>query len=379
MRVEVAPEILRWACVRAGLEIPVVAQRLPQLTAWEKGEKKPTLKQIEKFAKIVHAPVGYMFLPVPPKESLPIPDFRTVGNSHIGHPSPNLLETIYLCQQRQEWYKNFSVSNHESPYPFVGTANLNDDVKTVANNIRNTLGFEIERRKQLPTWEYALRQFIAQADKAGIMVMVSGVVGSNTRRKLDHDEFRGFALSDNRAPLVFINGKDTKSAQMFTLAHELAHIWLGKTGLSDIGPSTKPSNDIEKWCNSVAAELLVPLEAINKEYSTQNSPEKETSRLARFFKVSTLVVLKRINDAKFITKKQFNELYENELKRLLAFTRSSGGNYYLTQPARVSKRFARALIVSTLEGQTLHRDAIQLLGLKKMSTFRELGDRLGVV
>jgi Zn-dependent peptidase ImmA (M78 family) len=379
MRVEVAPEILRWACIRAGLEIQVVAQRLPQLIAWEKGEKKPTLKQIEKFAKIVHAPVGYMFLPIPPKESLPIPDFRTVGNTYIGHPSPNLLETIYLCQQRQEWYRSFSVSAHESPYTFVGSAKLSDDIKTVADKIRHTLGFEIESRRQLPTWEDALRQFIAQADTAGIMVMVSGVVGNNTRRKLDHEEFRGFALSDDRAPLVFINGKDTKSAQMFTLAHELAHIWLGKTGLSDVGPNTIPSNDIEKWCNSVAAELLVPIGIIKKEYYTQSSPEKETNRLARFFKVSTLVILKRIHDAHFITKNQFNELYSNELKRLLAITKSRGGNYYLTQPARVSKRFSRALIASTLEGQTLHRDAFQLLGLKKMSTFRELGDRLGIV
>ena len=379
MRVEVAPEILRWACIRAGLDIPVVAQRLPQLTAWEKGEKKPTLKQIEKFAKIVHAPVGFMFLTLPPKEALPIPDFRTIGNTHIGQPSPDLLETIYLCQQRQEWYHDFSVTMHESQNPFVGSVNLKSDVKIIAENIRQTLGFEIERREELTTWEDALRQFIAQADAAGIMVMVSGIVGSNTHRKLNHEEFRGFALSDDRAPLIFINGKDTKSAQMFTLAHELAHIWLGKTGLSDIGPNTKPSNEIEKWCNNVAAEILVPLDSIKKEYFIQNSPEKETNRLARFFKVSTLVILRRILDAQFITKNHFNELYSNELKRLLAITRTSGGNYYLTQPARVSKRFARALIVSTLEGQTLHRDAFQLLGLKKMSTFRELGDRLGVV
>ena len=379
MRVEVAPEILRWACIRAGLDIPVVAQKLPQLTAWEKGEKKPTLKQIEKFAKIVHAPVGYMFLTLPPKETLPIPDFRTIGNTHIGQPSPDLLETIYLCQQRQEWYHDFSVTMHESQNPFVGSVNLKSDVKIIAENIRQTLGFEIERREELTTWEDALRQFIAQADAAGIMVMVSGIVGSNTHRKLNHEEFRGFALSDDRAPLIFINGKDTKSAQMFTLAHELAHIWLGETGLSDIGPNTKPSNEIEKWCNNVAAEILVPLDSIKKEYFIQNSPEKETNRLARFYKVSTLVILRRIFDAQFITKNHFNELYSNELKRLLAITRSSGGNYYLTQPARVSKRFARALIVSTLEGQTLHRDAFQLLGLKKMSTFRELGDRLGVV
>ncbi len=327
----------------------------------------------------MHAPVGYMFLTFPPKETLPIPDFRTVGNIHIGQPSPDLLETIYLCQQRQEWYRDFSVTIHESQYPFVGSVNLNSDIKIVAENIRQTLDFEIEKRKKLSTWEEVLRQFFSQVDAAGIMVMVSGVVGSNTHRKLNHEEFRGFALSDDRAPLIFINGKDTKSAQMFTLAHELAHIWLGKTGLSDIGPNTKPSNEVEIWCNRVAAEILVPLHAIKNEYLIQNSPEKETNRLARLFKVSTLVILRRILDAQFITKNHFNKSYNNELKRLLAITRSSGGSFYLTQPVRVSKRFAKALIVSTLEGQTLYRDAFQLLGLKKMSTFRELGDRLGIV
>lgn len=379
MHVEVAPEILRWACNRVNLDIQIVSQKLPQLPAWERGEKKPTLKQIERFAKIVHAPVGFMFLPVPPEEHLPIPDFRTVGNAHLRHPSPDLLETIYLCQQRQEWYRNFSVSMHDDPLPFVGSVSLRDSVPRIAQQIRNTLGFEIENRSKFATWEEALRQFIAQSDEAGIMVMVSGVVGSNTHRKLNFEEFRGFTLSDDRAPLIFINGKDTKSAQIFTLAHELAHIWLGKTGLSDVGPLTKPTNEIEKWCNQIAAEILVPLASIEKQYRINEFASNEMARLARFYKVSTLVVLRRMFDAEFITYNEFSDLYNAELEWLLNIKKGPGGDYYRSQPARVSRRFARALIVSTLEGQTLHRDAFQLLGVKKLATFRELGNRLGIM
>ncbi|MBN1576104.1 MAG: ImmA/IrrE family metallo-endopeptidase [Chitinispirillaceae bacterium] len=378
MRVSVNPELLRWACERAGLNIQIIARRLPKLPSWEKGEGKPTLKQLERFAKIVHAPIGYLFLPAPLSEKLPIPDFRTSGNIRIDHPSPDLLETIYLCQQRQEWYRDFSQAVREDPCDFVGSASLSDEPVNVAEKIRSTLGFAIESRRKMSTWEEALRQFIAQADAAGIMIMVSGVVGSNTRRKLDHEEFRGFALSDKRAPLVFVNGADTKSAQMFTLAHELAHIWLGKTGVSDIAPVSVPSNEIEKWCNNVAAEILAPMALFKKEFDNSNDMLDEFNRLARFFKVSTLVIIRRLFDSAIITRDEYKSLYMDELGRLLEITKGKGGNYYLTQPTRVSKRFARALIISTLEGQTLHRDALQLLGLKKTSTFHELGARLGV-
>jgi Zn-dependent peptidase ImmA (M78 family) len=230
----------------------------------------------------------------------------------------------------------------------------------------------------MPIWAEALRRFIEQADELGVMVMVTGVVGSNNRRKLDPEEFRGFALSDNLAPLVFINGSDTKSAQMFTLAHELAHIWLGQSALSDIEMTSAPSHKVEKWCNRVAAEVLVPLAVLRDEFQDDGDLQKEARRLARRFKVSTLVILRRMHDAGVMTQEQFWQAYRTELALLRSIPKGSGGNFYLTQAARVSKRFARALVVSTLEGQTLHRDAFRLLGFSKLSTFRELGHSLGV-
>lgn len=379
MRVEVKPELLRWARERAGFASDEMAERIPQLPAWERGEVKPTLKQIERFAQTVHAPVGYLFLQEPPVERVPIPDFRTVGNEYIGHPSPDLLDTIYICQQRQEWYRDYARAMGETACPFVGAADMANNVETIAARIRHTLGFDIEARRRMPTWEEALRRFIEQADELGVLVMVNGVVGSNNYRKLDPDEFRGFALSDELAPLIFVNGSDTKSAQMFTLAHELAHVWLGETGLSDVEPVCSPSNSVEIWCNRVAAEILVPLAALQDEYRETDDLVGEVARLARCFKVSTLVILRRIYDAGHLTQDELWTAYQEELARLQAIPRGSGGNFYLTQAARVSKRFARALVASTLEGQTLHRDAFRLLGFSKLATFRELGHSLGVV
>jgi len=380
IRVDVKPDLLLWACERAGRSIDLLAQRqsFRKLPDWVSGEARPTLRQLEHFARATHTPFGYFFLPQPPEESVPIPDLRTIGNEHIGHPSPDLLDTMYLCQQRQEWYQDFALSMGQSPLPFVGSVTLQSDVVAVARSIRKALGFDVEERRSMPTWTEALRRFISQADSIGIMVMVSGIVGSNTHRSLDPQEFRGFALADPLAPLVFINGKDTKAAQMFTLAHELAHIWLGETALSDVGPVTMPSNKVEVWCNQVAAELLVPLVVLHDTYRGDVSLREELDHLARRFKVSTLVILRRLHDAEKLSRKELYHAYEEELKRLRSLPRGDGGNFYLTLPARVSKRFARALVISTLEGQTLHRDAFRLLGFSKLATFHELGHQLGV-
>ena len=377
--ITIQPKMFQWACERSGISPDTLLSRFPKLDLWTQGAAKPTLKQLESFAKATHTPIGYLFLPDPPVEQIPIPDFRTVDTRQLHRLSPELLETVYICQQRQEWYRDFARSAGNEPLAFVGSVKVTSDVVAVAENIRHALGFDLEERRQLPTWGDALRRFIELADERGVMVMVSGVVGSNTHRKLDPQEFRGFALADNLAPLVFINGSDTKAAQMFTLAHELAHIWLGQSAVSDAQAIQTPEHAVEQWCNRVAAELLVPLAAIRSEFQRSNSLHAEMNRLARSFKVSTLVILRRIHDIGGITQQQLWQTYREELERLRGIVASgSGGNFYLTQAVRVSKRFARALVVSTLEGQTLHRDAFRLLGFSKLATFHELGQRLGV-
>ncbi len=378
-QVQVKPELLSWARERAGFTFDDLVSRFPKLDAWENNEGQPTLRQLEKFAKTTYTPIGYFFLPEPPVERMPIPDFRTINNQRITRPSPNLLEMVYLCQQRQAWYHEYAQSTQSDSINFIGSATLNTPIEQVAEKMRHSLHFDLDERNDCPTWSEALRLFIAQADNLGIMVMCSGVVLNNNRRHLNPYEFRGFAMVDNLAPLVFVNGADTKAAQMFTLAHELAHLWLGKSALSNSEVSVIPDNEVERWCNQVAAELLVPLRILRTTFQSNIDLGSEVSRLARQFKVSTLVILRRIFDAGKLSREKFQQAYDKELERLKKIPKGSGGNFYLTQAARASKRFARALVESTLEGRTLYRDAFRMLGISKVETFHEIGRSLQVM
>lgn len=380
MRVTVKPELLNWARERAGLDAEQLLKRFPKFEAWEQGELEPTLKQLEAFAKAVHAPIGYLFLDAPPQELLPVPDFRTMAQAVQQHASPDLLDIIYLCQQRQEWYRDYARLHGERALSFVGKAGTGDNVERVAAEMRHALAFDLQERQDLPTWTEALRRFVEQVEGLGVLVMVSGVVGSNNKRKLDPEEFRGFTLVDELAPLIFINGADTKAAQMFTLVHELAHIWLGKSGVSDAQAVIIPDNRVEHWCNGVAAEVLVPLASVMQVYEAGAVLQSEIQRLARVFKVSTLVVLRRLFDAGTISQELLWTTYREELARLRSLQRggSGGGDFYRTLGVRVSKRFARAVVGSTLEGQTLFRDAFRMLGIKKPATFYQAARELGV-
>ncbi len=382
IRVPVNPKLLRWARERAGVAPEDLAAQFRQLPEWEDGQTRPPLKQAAAFARALHVPVGYLFLLEPPEEALPISDFRTFAGHAVPRPSPNLLDTLYACQERQSWYREFARVAGEPDLGFVGSASVRTSPETVAARMRETLAFDLAVRRECPTWTAALRLFIRQADQTGILVMVSGTVMSNNRRRLDPAEFRGFALCDPLAPLIFVNGKDTNAAQMFTLAHELAHVWLGASALSNMGAAPgRGFRNEEVWCNTVAAEFLVPLEALRSDLRRNEPLPDALSRLTRTFKVSTLVILRRLLDAGWLTRERFDTAWAQENERLRKFVQagSSGGDFYRTTVARVGRRFARALVVSTLEGQTLYRDAFRMLGVKKTKTFNNIGREAGVM
>ncbi len=376
VRVEVSPEVLEWARERSRMPIEELVTKFPKLHEWETRETQPTLKQLEKYALATHTPVGFLLLPAPPAEPVPIPDFRTIADQVIAQPSADLLDTVYLCEQRQEWYRDFARANRQEPVEFVGTLTTSTAVIDAVAKMRDALSFDLSDRAEYSTWTAALSGLAEHAEDAGVLVMVNGVVASNSHRKLDPQEFRGFALADSLAPVVFINGADTKAAQIFTLAHELAHIWLGQTALDDAAVGKTPTDDVERWCNQVAAELLIPLQVLREQFDPEADLTEELDRLARAFKVSILIVLRRIHDAGRLTWDQHQDAYRSELERVLtivAHRGTTGGNFYNTTPMRTSKRFARAIITSTLEGHTLFRDAARLLGFKKLSTLDELG------
>ncbi len=381
-RVAISRDMLRWAQDRSQLDLEDLRLRFAKLPEWEAGDIQPTLKQLEKFAKAVHVPIGYLFLPEPPEEQIPIPDFRTFDNREVRKPSPNLLDMLYHCQERQAWYKEFAQVSRQEPREFIGSLTMAMNPVNAAEEIRTCIGFDLETRQESNTWEEALRLIIKLADQAGVLVMVSGVVLSNNTRKLDPQEFRGFALADPLAPLVFINGSDSKSGQMFTLAHELAHLWLNSSGISNVsGRSLDGFPREEVWCNAVAAELLVPMSAFRPALREDETLDQVKSRLSRMFKVSTLVILRRLLDAEWFSRAAFEQAWQQEKARLreIAGRSSGGGDFYRTTVSRVSRRFTQALVVSTLEGQTLYRDAFRMLGVAKTETFNNLGREVGVM
>lgn len=385
VRIDVRPSVLEWARARSGIDDEAWGQRFPRYEAWWRGEVAPTLKQLEDFARKTRTPVGFFFLDEPPVEQVPIPDFRTVGDRTVGAGaemvSADLLDVIYACQRRQEWYRDHQLLNGESALAFIGTATVGDAVDDVAGEMRELLDWTAESRASCRSWDAALTWLRERAETAGVLVMISGIVGSDTHRTLNPQEFRGFALVDRYAAVVFVNGADSKAAQVFTLVHELAHLWLGETALSDLDPRFIQSNTVERWCNQVAAEFLVPMEEFGIRFDRGGDPRAQLQPLAEHFRVSTQVILGRMREAGALSWDEYLGEIDLERERVaeMVAERGGGGNYYNTKPVHVSKRFACAMIASALEGQTPYTEAFRLLGLKKAATFDQLAERLGVL
>lgn len=356
--------MLEWARERSGMTVGSLLEKFPKYLEWESGDLGPTLKQLEAFARKTATPLGFLFLQNPPVESLPVPDFRTVGDQGVRRPSPDLLETIQIMQRRQAWMRDYLIECGAETLPFIGSMTIDDSVSKVANNIRATLGITSEWAEKQKTWEDALNAFKQSVSDVGILVFGNGVVGANTRRVLKTEEFRGFVLCDDLAPLIFLNNADAKSARMFTLAHELAHLWMGQGGVFDL-PALEASDDkVERFCNAVAAEFLVPKDVLSEVWAVVKAKSDAIQRLARQFKVSAVVAARRLLDLKKITKPQFFALYKDAMERSKSGKGAGGGDYYLTQRSRLDAGFTSAVYRSVRSGSLAHTEAYRLTGMK---------------
>ena len=378
-RIAVKGELLRWAGERSGLSASALAKRFPKIEQWQRGEVKPTLKQLQALARATLTPLGYFFLASPPEDRLPIPDFRTVKDAPVQRPGPNLLESVQMMQRRQAWMREFLIEQGQPPLEFVGSAWPADAPARVAAAIRRVLGVGGGWTAEQPTWTAALRALRAAAEAAGILVVINGIVGNNTHRKLDPAEFRGFVLADVYAPLVFINGADGKAAQMFTLAHEFAHVWLARSAAFDLRNLQPAGDEIEMACNKIAAEFLIPETELHELWPRAQSDPEPFQTVARHFKVSVLVAARRALDLELIAKSEFFEFYRayQEDERRVAAKRSGGGDFYANQDVRIGRWFGYAVVRAAREGRLLYRDAYELTGLYG-KTFDRYSKELGI-
>jgi Zn-dependent peptidase ImmA (M78 family)/DNA-binding XRE family transcriptional regulator len=356
----VNPELLSWARHRSGLSGAALAKKLnvkvERIKQWELGETKPTFKQAQGIAKYTYTPFGFLFLQFPPDEPLPIPDFRTVDGREVEQPSPELRDIISQVLKKQEWYRDYLLFNEFEPNVFVGSITLKTSISEAVMAIREAIGVGIP---QGGTWEEYQQNLILGAEKAGVMVMRSGIVGNNTHRKLQVSEFRGFAIADMYAPVVFINSSDAPAARVFTLLHELAHIGLGSSGISNLNNS---SENEESYCNQVAGEFLVPQKTLMSMWSEENTLIDNCAVVAAKLHVSKLVVARRSADICLISRQEYNDFHQAEIE---AFRNNSskGGDFYRTAKVRNSDIMSQAVISEARRGRVLIRDAGRLLGV----------------
>jgi Zn-dependent peptidase ImmA (M78 family) len=374
------PEIITWALERNGIEpehIATGAMTADKIRAWQAGEAI-TEAQAEQLAAKLRIPYLVLFLTSnPPPEEVPIPDLRTRSGKSVTTPSHRFVAVINDALVRQDWFREHLQKSGRQKLGFVGRYKVTDSVVGVADNMRSVLRVNQSFRNECNSWETFLRRLITRVEEVGILVMRSGIMGHSTRQKLDAGEFQGFAISDPYAPLVFINDTDARAAQIFTLAHELAHIWIGETGISDArlaGRTMSELGQIERFCNQVAAEFLVPEKSFNVSWQPSRSVQVNLQRLRRFFWVSSLVALRRAYDLKKIGFDEFKAELDAEYARYWALDekrkkkeaekeKKQQGEFWATFRMRNSVLLSRTVAASVKSAATTYTQASSLLGV----------------
>ncbi len=371
---QISPNILRWAADQRGLSLDALVDLL------EKPAKhdvlisgKFSIAEAEKLAKKTQIPFGYFFLDTPPVTAQRgIPDLRQLPNHEPL--SIDFFDALDDVLRKQHWYQEYLQEQGAQKLGFVGKypfkANL--PAERVASDIQNTLGITDQERKQCKNYSEFFTLFSAKAENIGILVFKNGIVKSNTRRGLSVTEFRGFAIADPLAPVVFINGKDSEAAWIFTLAHEIAHIWLGESGISDLPANQQKSdNKLEIYCNRIAAELLTPKAQFLVAWEQATDPKFD--QLSKIFKVSRLVIARRAFDLGKIDWTTYQAISDASSKQ----KSSGGGNPYSSYPLRNSKRLTRAIVSTAMSGGMMLREAASLLNVRP-DTVMELSKRLAL-
>lgn len=340
-----------------------ILAQFPQLQEWINGDRKPTVNQLAVFSKAVHIPFGFFFLDELPKIINTIPLFRSGSAKPRFDYSYELSETIQTIHRRQEWLVEFHRSEHHEKLPFVGSFSTKNDHLTIANDIRKVLKLDMGWSRGLQNKDAAFKYVINQAEDSGMYVAVSGVVG-NSSKNLNAEEFKGFILANDWAPYIFINGKDYPGPKLFTLMHEIAHVWVDRSAAFDIERLQPANTDLEILCDAVAAELLVPQSLLTRHWNAVSKDPRHLDQLERIFKVSKVVIARRLMDLGFYSKSRFYEFYQIYKAYWESKAQSSeGGSFYANQSYRVGRKFFNTVDKATQSGKLLYTDAYQLTNL----------------
>jgi Zn-dependent peptidase ImmA (M78 family) len=366
--IEVSHNILQWVLSAVTLS----DDNKVNLSKWLSGEKSPTFHQLEKISKETRIPLGYFFLKTPPIEECKLLKYRTIDSVAVQRPSRDLFDTVRQMESVQEWMREYLVGNGAEKVHFVGSIDPTGTILSIAEKVRYVL-------KLSKTW-YEKSAFVDDSFKilrdrinaAGVVVMMNGIVGNNTHRQLNVEEFRAFTLIDEYAPLIFINSADSKSGKVFSLLHEFIHIGVATNSLYNAGQGDcQIVNPVETLCNGVTAEVLVPADLFsNKWNSSVEDTKDKIVALSSHFKCSQLVIARRALDLRFINDAEY-AIAAMDAKKRFAQKASGGGDYYRTKSTRIDHRFLLALESSVGEGKTLYTDAFRLTNTNR-STFDNL-------
>lgn len=371
--VDVSPSVLEWVInITKSIELPQSMRN--QLSAWKTGSKQPTFSQVERMAKKTHLPLGYFFLDEPPVEDIPLINCRTIDSLYLEHPSRDLIDTIQNMEDVQDWTRTHLISEGYEPIPFVGTLSHETDVMRFAKAVRELLSISDEWHSAVKEPRDAFKLFKERLTNLGVLVMVNGVVGNNTRRKLNIEEFRAFCMVDSYAPLIFINTADSQAAQLFSLLHEFVHLCMGTSSLLNADETNMGQVDkIEQLCNAVAAEILVPQGSFISAWTHSKSEVAERiEELSNKFLCSTSVIARKAYDAGFINANIYKKMVKLAHERYLAFMqdkqeKKSGGDYYRNAAYKTDNRFLMMLANSVAEGKTPYTDAFRLTNTSRKS------------